>query len=120
MPDYLPTYNHGKTITLTAGSTITGGQLLSVSTDGRVNPAALNSTGTVGVAGHDAVTGDPVTIHCGGIQELTASGAIAAGALVTPDNNGAVKANATPATGTLVGVAVSSASGGRVRVQVDR
>lgn len=120
MPEYLPTYKPGNTITLIAGTVITGGQLLAVGTDGRVVPSMLNSTSTVGVAGHDAVAGDPVTIHAGGVQELTASGAITAGALVTADDNGAVKANATPATGALIGIAVGSATGGRVRVQVNR
>lgn len=85
MGDYNPIYSPGKAITCVASATITGGQLVHVSGDGTVAPAAADSNKVVGVAAHDAATGAPVTVHAltGVVHELIAgTGGITAGAMV--------------------------------------
>jgi predicted RecA/RadA family phage recombinase len=55
MAEYLPKFDEGDTVTITAAATITGGQLVNV--DGTVSGTA--STTVAGVAGHDAISGRP-------------------------------------------------------------
>jgi len=113
MGDYLPKYTPGAAITLAASADITGGQLLEVSGDETVKPAAAASAKWVGYAGYDVSSGDYVTVFSGGIQHPTASGAVAAGDLLVADTGGKVKtAGATPAAGTVVGVALAAAADG--------
>lgn len=87
MSDYLPKYDEGDTLTITAAATITGGQLVNV--DGTVAGAA--STTVAGVAGHDATTGQPLTVWRVGIHRGTASGSIANGDSVCAAANGQVR-----------------------------
>lgn len=83
MADYVPNIIPGHEVTYTAGGTITGGQLVTLSATGRVvTVAGLAATGVVGIACHDAVSGQPVTVSRGGEQRPIASGAITAGARV--------------------------------------
>jgi hypothetical protein len=84
MADYAPTYGRPKAMTLTAGATITGGQVLSFSAADTVVPAALNAANYAGVAAHDAASGAPVTVFMGAgvVHETLATAATAAAALV--------------------------------------
>lgn len=121
MAEYLPVNTPGQALVFTASAAITGGQLLSVSGNDTVAPSAAAATSWIGVAAFDAVTGDRVTVYAGGVQELTASGAIPAGALVASAAGGAVTAaGETPAAGAIVGVAVSTAASNRVHVKLAR
>lgn len=97
MGDFTPIHKPGQAITLTASAAVTGGQLLEVTGDLTVGPAAANSQKVVGQAGHDATAGQRVTVHAPGatVTEAEASAAIAAGALV--------KAAATGTVATFVG-----------------
>jgi hypothetical protein len=79
MAEYLPIYKPGQALTLKASAGITGGALVAVSGAGTVATAGAASAAWLGVAAFDASTNDNVTIHCGGVQSLTASGSIAAG-----------------------------------------
>ena len=72
MSDYLPKFDEGDTVTITAAATITGGQLVNV--DGTVAGSA--STTVAGVAGHDAVSGQTLTVWRVGIHLGTASGQV--------------------------------------------
>lgn len=120
MAEYLPVYKPGQALTLKASATIAGRQIVAVSGSGTVAPAGAGSTAFVGVAGFDAATNDNVTIFTGGVQEVAASGAITAGSPVICAADGAVSAVAEPATGQQVGVALTTAANGRVRVQFTR
>lgn len=92
MGDYTPVYKPGQAVTFTATAAVTGGQHVAVSGDMSVAPAAAGSAMCVGQAGHDAASGERVTVHLPGrpVHEATAGGTIAAGA--------GVKVGATAAT----------------------
>jgi hypothetical protein len=84
---------------------------VAVSGSGTVAQAGADSALVVGVAAFNVVSGDKLTIHCGGVQKLTASGAITAGAGVVSDANGKVKSATTAtaaAAGTLLGRALTT------------
>jgi hypothetical protein len=121
MAEYLPVKTPGEALVHTASATIAGGQLLAISGSDTVAPAGVASTAWIGVSAFDAVANERVTVYTGGVQELTASGAIVAGGLVSAAANGAVAAaGATPAVGTVVGIAVTTAANGLVRVKLAR
>ncbi len=79
MPDYLPLFKPGASLSYTASAAITGGQVLVVSGSGTVAPSAGASVAVLGVAAQDVANGDRVTIHRGGVQRSTAAAVIAAG-----------------------------------------
>src|SRR6059058_5558555 len=110
MADYLPKFDEGDTVTLTAAATITGGQLVNV--DGTVAGAA--STTVAGVAGHDAVSGQTLTVWRVGIQTGTASGSIANGDSLCAAASGQVRTwvTGTDAVGSRIGRAWSVATNG--------
>lgn len=114
MSDYLPLYKPGQSITRATSADVTGGQLVAVSGDGTVAPAAANSTKWVGVAAFDAKSGDNVTVHCGGVQRLVASGAVTAGDTVAAAAAGKVATSAAPTVGQPVGTALSTAATGKL------
>jgi hypothetical protein len=107
--DYLPKFDADDAFTLTASATITGGQL--VTAGGAV--AGANENKWVGVAGHDATTGQPVTVFTGYMQRLTAAGALAANTLVKCAASGQITGytSGTDNADTLVGITVEAASG---------
>lgn len=111
MSDYLPKFKPGQAVTYHASADVTGGQVVEVTGDRTVGPAAASSAKFVGVAAHDAKTGAPVTVFSGGIQRPLASGPVAAGDNVVCAAAGKV-ATAAAAAGTSVGVAVSTAADG--------
>jgi hypothetical protein len=112
--DYLPKFKPGTAITRNVSAAVTGGQLVSVSGTGTVAPSAAGDTGWLGVASRDALTvGQQTGVHCGGVQRLTASAAIAAGVLVKTAANGQI---ATWVVGTdayqlAVGLSLEAAAG---------
>jgi hypothetical protein len=112
MGSYLPLYQPGVAPTLKAGAAITGGQVVEITGEHEVGPAGVDSTAWVGVAGFDAAAGDDVVVYAGGVQRPVASGAVAAGALLECGAAGTVATAATPAHGTVVGVALSAAADG--------
>ncbi|WP_130011997.1 capsid cement protein [Serinicoccus sediminis] len=118
MADTVPVYDSGVAPTYQASADVTGGQLVAVSGDGTVAPAAAASTKWVGTAGFDAKAGESVTVYKGGVQRATASGAITAGDMVTSAASGRVATNATPGAGQQVAVAVSTAADGET-VELD-
>lgn len=109
MPDYIPKFDVDDAFTLTATATITGGQLVT----GAGAPAGASAVNWVGVAGNDAVSGQPFTCFYGDAQRLTAAGALSAGAPVKAAANGQVTGytTGTDNADTLVGVAMEAASG---------
>lgn len=129
MAEYLPIYKPGQAVTLKASATITAGQVVAVTGVGTVGPAGAKSAAVVGVAGFDASTNDNVTIYSGGVQSVLAAGTVTAGDLVVSGAAGTVATLAavttpTPAdvtdTRAILGVALSTGTDVRVRVQFDR
>lgn len=117
MADYVPYRLEADEPVYTASATITGGQLVAISGNLTIAPAGANSTAWVGVAAFDALSGDRVTVYAEGEHDLVASGAIAAGAVVIPAASGAVQTIAAVTDySQALGVAVSAAGSGRVRV----
>lgn len=85
MGDYTPIHSGGAIpFASQASATITGGQVVSASGNGTVAPSGAADTTVVGVAAHDAASGAKVTVWPlkNVTHEVTAQGAVAAGALV--------------------------------------
>jgi hypothetical protein len=108
MTDYRPKFKPGQAITRSATGTITGGQLVTVA--GAV--AAADSTTWLGVADKDVTTGLTFGVLRGGVQYLTAAGAISAGASVKCAANGQVTTfvDGTDAMLRFVGIALDAAT----------
>lgn len=93
MADYLPKFKPGQAVTFTASADVTGGRLVAITGNRTVGPAGADSAAVVGVAGFDALSGERVTVftRAGGVQQLVASGAIAAGAKVSAAATGKIQ-----------------------------
>jgi hypothetical protein len=117
MADYVPIIQDADSYTLAASATIPGGSLVAISGPGTVAAAGANAVNWVGVNAFDCVSGQAVTLFRNGIQHLVASGTVTAGDLVAAAAGGQVATSATPTTGQLVGVALTTATtGNQVRV----
>lgn len=130
MAEYLPIRTPGDALVSTASATITGGTIVAVSGNGTVATAGATALNWVGVAAFDASANDSVTVYTGGVQEVTASGAVTAGDLLVTAASGQVSTLAavtTPTAGdvtgtrAIVGVALTTAAtGAKVRVKFER
>lgn len=120
MAEHNPKYNPGTELTFTASAAVTGGQLVEITGDNTVGPAGAGSDSWIGVAGHDAGTGELVHVTNGNVHVLTASGAVAAGGAVVAAAAGAVAAAAAETGLALVGVALSAAADSKVLVKLAR
>ena len=120
MGDYLPRFGGGQPVPMTTSAPVTGGQLVYISGNNTVAPTSGASTLAFGVAAmDDAVGGNVITVWRGGIHQLTASGAIAAGAAIIPAASGAVATIASDTTYDQVcGQAISAAASGSVLVSL--
>ncbi len=78
MADYRPKFKPGQALSRTMTATVTSGRVVTVAGA----HAAADSTTWLGVVDKDAVSGDLVGVYRGGVQYLTASAAISAGAPV--------------------------------------
>jgi hypothetical protein len=122
MSDYAPIFNEADSFTMPVSAAVTAGQLLYISGNNTVAATSAATSAWIGVAAFDQATiGGLVTVLTGGVQELAASGAITAGARVLSAAAGAV---ADIASGTdysqVVGIAITTASGGKVQVRLAR
>ena len=121
MATILPVYKLGtQPWTMTAGAAITGGQVLIISAANTVTKSAGTSVAAIGIAADDAASGANVLVWpLEGVFEVTASGAIAAGAVVTSDANGKVATLAAGAKDLAIGKAltVAAADGDTIRVK---
>ncbi|UTN92924.1 scaffolding protein [Gordonia phage Finkle] len=114
MADHTPLFLPGQAVTHHAKAAVTGGQLVSITGNREVSPAAAKSR-AYGVAAFDAAIGDPVTVHTGGVHKVTASGAIAAGDQVEAAANGAA---AKLTDGAPIGIALEAAASGSVLIDL--
>jgi antitoxin (DNA-binding transcriptional repressor) of toxin-antitoxin stability system len=110
MADYLPAFQPGQAVTFTASADVVGGRLVSVSGPRTVAPAGADSAAVAGVAGLRVEAGESVTVYTrgGGVQRLTAAGAIAAGAKVASAADG--KAQTIGALTNAIGIALGAAT----------
>ena len=111
MAQYLPLFRPGDTVTFTATADVTGGTPVELGAgDWSVVPAAAASEKYVGIAGHDAKTGERVTVEVGKpIHEVLAAGAVTRGTQVEAAGSGRVR---TLAAGGAIGLALASAADG--------
>lgn len=121
MADYSPIFSGGnKPRTFTAGGTIVGGQVVELSAADTVIATSGVSIKAVGVAAHDATSGTDVIVWplAGCTHEVTATAAVAAGAVLTSSTTGGV-VGAAAQTGTeLIGIAATAAGAGGVKIQM--
>jgi predicted RecA/RadA family phage recombinase len=110
MADYLPKFKPGQAVTFSVSADVTGGRLVAITGNRSVGPAGADSAAVVGVASRDAKAGERVTVftRAGGVQQLTASGAIAAGAKVSSAAAG--KVQTVGATTNPIGLALEAAA----------
>lgn len=90
MADHIHLFTPGSSITFEASADVIGGRLVEVTGDRLVGPGAADSVKIVGAAAQDTKDGDDVLVLRGGVQNLTASAAITAGARVKPAAAGKV------------------------------
>ncbi|MFB4275736.1 capsid cement protein [Nonomuraea sp. MTCD27] len=118
MADYAPVYYGGtEPFSMTASATIVGGQVLFASGVGTVAPTAGANGAIVGVAAHDATSGQRVTVWpvTGVMHETTTPAGVTAGAALASAAAGGVDSGTLAtlaAAGTLIGTATSTATGG--------
>lgn len=118
MPDRQPHYAPGRNVSFVASAAVTGGQLVEITGNMTVAPAAAASTKVIGVAERDAVAGASLTVSLTGpVWDLTAAGAIAAGDIVAAAAAGAVAPIGAGTFGAKKGIAleaIANAGTGRV------
>jgi hypothetical protein len=110
MADYLPRFKPGEAVSMGTSADVTGGRLVIPSGVNTVAPATADAANVVGIAGTDATSGDKVLVftRAGGIQKLTASAAISAGARVVAATGGkiaTIASNSNP-----IGIALQTAA----------
>ncbi|GAA3963023.1 capsid cement protein [Gordonia caeni] len=109
MAEHTPKFLPGANVTRRASAAVTGGQVVEITGDDTIGPAAAESAKVYGVASNDAKVGDLVTVHTGGAHPLKTAGAVAAGAQVEAGAAGTVR---TLADGVAIGLAISGAASG--------
>lgn len=109
MADYTPV-SGARTFTSQASGTVAGGNVVMVSGTGTVAVATAAGAGAVvGVVGQDAVSGNKVTVHSGGVHDLVSQGAIVAGTPVTVGSvNGSVATIGAATFEKMVGIALTT------------
>lgn len=108
MSDYLPKFKPGQAVTYKASAAVTGGRLVEVTGNRTVAHAGADSAKVVGVAGFDAAIGDDVVVYAGGVQRLTVTAAVEAGAAVTADAGGKATTGGTNKIGTALEAALAA------------
>jgi hypothetical protein len=113
-------------LTMTASVAVVAGRLVEFTGDRSVGPAAAGSFKVIGVACQDcdgvAATGNKIAVATGGVWNLRAGAAIAAGDQLVPLANGAVgPSGAAPDARTVIGVAlqaINNAADGPVLIRI--
>ncbi|ORM37960.1 capsid cement protein [Williamsia sp. 1135] len=113
MPTPTRVYAPGQDVTAVATGTIAAHRFVAVSANrsGGNIAVAHGAAGVrpLGVATHDAVSGEPLTVARGGIVRVQTSASISAGVDVQVSADGKVT---TATTGAVVGIAVTGAGSG--------
>lgn len=91
MADYIQKFKPGAAVSFTASGPVVGGGLVEVTGDRTVAVAGAKSVAVVGIAAEDAVAGERVTVFTrGSVEDVVASGAVAAGKQVEAAADGRV------------------------------
>lgn len=122
MAEHTPKYFPADRLPRTTSATVTGGQVLAVSGNDTVAPIAAPNEAWLGVAAHDAASGERVVVYTVGVHQVPASGAIAAGKPVIGAAGGAVAAftNGTDEPEEIIGTALSAAASSLVVIKLGR
>ena len=117
MADHLPKFTGGA-VTFTTSAIVTGGQVVEVTGDRTVGPAAAASAKAIGTAAHDAASGAKVVVHLPGpVDTAVSAAAILAGAKVEAAAAGKIQ---TATTGYVLGIALTAATGADQTVEFVR
>ena len=111
MPTVLPLFQNGNDISPLAGAALIGGQVVSVTADKTVSPAAAGAP-AFGVASQDAAVGTIVRVIRNGVWPLVAATTVAAGDLLVTAANGQVSTAATNTTANIFAVCFKGAPAG--------
>lgn len=118
--EYTPVFAPGESFPLTALVDVKAGQCLSVTGNELVSPSSAPDATFIGFAVFDAKAGERLTVRGEGICTFKATGAITFGQRVTTAANGTVAAFTGTAFDTVIGVALSTAANGVVKVKLTR
>jgi hypothetical protein len=104
-------------ITMTAGAAVVAGRFVELTGDRTIGPAPAGSFKVIGLAIQDcdgvAATGNKVAVATGGVWNVRAGAAIAAGDQLVPLANGTVgPSGAAPDARTVVGIALQAIGNG--------
>jgi len=88
----LPTiFKHdGFRMTFEVEAAVSQGQVVKVSSEGKISPCGAVSDKAIGVAYEDGDVGEHIAVVMHGVVEVTAGGAISVGSFVTPGTGGKV------------------------------
>jgi ornithine cyclodeaminase/alanine dehydrogenase-like protein (mu-crystallin family) len=115
MPQYTP-HHSGNTapITSQASAAVIGARCVSASGNNTVANSGAAAVTVLGIAAHDAVTGDKLAVWPlqGVVHEVTGAGVVAAGDLLATGANGTVAAIGAGTFGQVVGKALAGAADG--------
>lgn len=114
MASHIHLFAPGAAVTCEAETAVVAGRVVAITGNRQVSTAAANSDAVFGVAATDAAAGSDVLVLRGGIQVLTASAVIAAGARVAAAEGGRV-ATATEHT---IGLALTASTAANQTVQI--
>lgn len=114
MAGYAPLFKPGEEFTQTASAAITAGQALVVSGQETVAPSSAANAAYVGVAAHDAASGEKVAIIGPAVHEFTSTGTINDGDLIMTAASGAVAAFSGTTYTQAIGVALADAASNKV------
>lgn len=119
MSDVLPLYYPAERVPMVTSAPVVAGQVVMISGDNTIAPTS-GAVVPYGIAGNDdPVGGGTVMVWRAGIWVLTASGAIAANALVIPGASGVVTTIGSDTNyGHVVGIAQAAAANNKVTVAV--
>ena len=112
MSEYLPRFTPGQNVTHTAAADLVGGQLVEITADRTVGPAAAGSLKVAGVVGNDCKAGGEVVVYMipGHVHWVEAAAVVAAGDQIEAAADGKVTAGTTAP----IGIALKAAEAGAV------
>jgi hypothetical protein len=118
--EYAPVYKPGDTFSRTLSADVAAGQVVYVTGVNTVGPTAGVQVSAFGVAAFSALSGQDVTVICGGVHILGAPAAVAAGDLVTSSTGGGVATYSGTTASQIIGVALDTAVSNLVTVKLFR
>ena len=119
MADHIHLFKPGTAITCAAGTAVIGGRLVQITGPRQVGPAAADSVSVFGTAAVDTEVGGDVLVLRGGVQNLTASAVITAGARVKAAADGKVVTVGTSEAGLGLALTTVTAADQPIQIALD-